>query len=366
MGVIEQHSERRESGLRFDFRLKCADGDILLEIKRTSAAVELRGVLLSLAYLLDSEPPSTIAVCMLKETRLTGARVQEEISRFRANVHPDLAGRVYLVSLKDGEVQGELPPMGATLLPMILESALREAATPPTRVTQQAVKTAALQRWLTSRGRLGVADMQRATGASMPTVIAAFRAMRHDGLVYAQGSGYSLVDELPWDSVRRMVEAHAAERRVIRFTDPSGHARDPLSMAERLRKVQSRGESLDVDLGGVIGAQQHYADLNITAAPRLDLCVYDGDASFVRRIDAGLLETTDLTDKAVLVLHMTRDPRRGPRHPGELHPASVIDCLADLLEIGLQAEARDFWQAMDRQRRKMIAGQTETVERRTN
>jgi hypothetical protein len=82
------------------------------------------------------------------------------------------------------------------------------------------------------RGRLGVADMQRATGASMPTVIAAFRAMQQEGLVYAQGSGYSLVDELPWDSVRRMVEAHAAERRVIRFMDPSGHARDPLSMAE--------------------------------------------------------------------------------------------------------------------------------------
>ena len=51
-----------------------------------------------------------------------------------------------------------------------------------------------------------------------------------------------------------MVEAHAAERRVIRFTDPGGHARDPLSMAERLRKMQGRRESLDVDLGGVIRA----------------------------------------------------------------------------------------------------------------
>ena len=362
MTMIKQRRERREGAFRSDFRLKGADGDVLLEIKRISAAVELRGVLLSLAYLLDAEPPNTLAVCMLKETRLTSERVQEEISRFRAKVHPDLGGRVYLVALKDGQVQGELPPMGATLLPMILESALREAATPPTRFTQQVVKTAALQRWLTSRGRLGVADMQRATGASMPTVIAAFRAMQHDGLVYAQGSGYSLADELPWDGVRRMVEAHAGERRVIRFMDPSGLARDPLGMAERLRKAQCSGNSLDIDLGGVIGAQQYYADLNITAAPRLDLCVYDGDTSFVRRIDAGLLKTTDLTDKAVLVLHMTRDPRRGPRRPGELQPASVIDCLADLLEIGLQAEARDFWQAMDRRRREMIAGRTETHE----
>jgi len=79
-----------------------------------------------------------------------------------------------------------------------------------------------------------------------------------------------MADELQWDrdGVRRMVEAHAAERRAIRFTGPSGHARDPLSMAERLRKVQIRGESLDIDVGGAIGAQQYYADLNIAAAPR--------------------------------------------------------------------------------------------------
>jgi len=148
---------------------------------------------------------------------------------------------------------------------------------------------------------------------------------------------------------------------VIRFKDPTGHARSPMAMAERLRKVQSGGESLDVDLGGVLGAQQYYSDLDITGAPRLDLCVYDGNASFVRKIDAGLVETVDPADKAVLVIHMTRDPRRGPRHPGELRPASVVDCLADLLEIGLQAEARDFWHAMDR-RRQEIARQKETLE----
>ena len=359
MVPFEQRRQQRDSDFRFDFRLESPSGSVLLEIKRTSGAVELRGVLLSLAYLLESEPPSTRAICVLKDSRLTGERVQEEIARFRAAVSPALAHRVFLVAIRDGAVQGELPPMDASLLPMIVESAQRESASPPSRVTQQAVKTAALSRWLTTRGRLGVADMQRATGASMPTVIAAFRAMQHDGLVYAKGAGWNLADELPWDSVRRMVDAHAAERRVIRFRDPSGHARSPLAMVERLRKVQSGGDNLDVDLGGVLGAQRHYPDLDITGAPRLDLSVHHGDTSFVRKIDAGLVETVDPSDKAVLVIHMTRDPRRGPRHPGELHPASVVDCLADLLEIGLHAEARGFWQAMDR-RRQAIAGQKET------
>ena len=35
----------------------------------------------------------------------------------------------------------------------------------------------------------------------------------------------------------------------------------------------------------------------------------------------------------------------------ELRPASEIGYLADLLEIGLEAEALDFWQAMNRRRR---------------
>lgn len=360
MAPFEQRREQRDSDFHFDSRLESPSGSVLLKIKRTSGAVELRGVLLSLAYLLESEPPGSRAICVLQDSRLTGERVQDEIARFRATVIPALADRVFLVAIRGGAVQGELPPMDAPLLPMIVESAQRESASPPSRVTQQAVKSAALSRWLTTKGRLGVADMQRATGASMPTVIAAFRAMRHDGLVYAQGAGWRLADELPWDNVRRMVDAHAAERRVIRFMDPSGHARSPVAMAERLQKAQRGSEDLAVDLGGVLGAQQHYPDLDITGAPRLDLCAYHGDASFVRKIDAGLVETVDPSDKAALVIHMTRDPRRGPRQPGELRPASVIDCLADLLEIGLHAEARDFWRAMDL-RRQAISGQKETI-----
>ncbi len=355
----EQHRSQRDGGLRISRRLPSPSGDILLEIKRTSAAVELRGVLLSLAYLLTEEPPSSQAVCVLTDTRLTKERMRDEITRFQEAVKPALARRVILVAIKDGEIHGEMPPIDRSLLPMIIKSAQRESANPAGRVSQQAVKSAALSRWHTVSGRLGVADMQRATGASMPTVIAAFRAMQQDGLVYPVGAGWHLVDELPWESVRRMVEAHAAERRVIRFKDPTGHARSPLAMAERLRKLLRAGESVDVDLGGVLGSLQYYPDLDITGPPRLDLCVYDGNAGFVRKIDAGLLETFDPSDKAMLVLHMTRDPRRGSRPPGELRPASVVDCLADLLEIGLQSEARDLWHAMSRKRQDVVKQETQ-------
>jgi hypothetical protein len=343
-----------DGDFRIDTRLPGPGGDVLLKTKRTSTAVHLRGVLLSLAYVLVEEPPSSRAVCVLADTRLTKERVREELKRFREIIGAELGSRVYAVTIEDGALRGELTAIDDSILRLIVDSAQRESANPANRVSQQTVKAAALTRWLTSKGRLGVADMQRATGASMPTVIAAFRAMRQDGLVFPLGSGWQLADELYWDSVRHMAEAHAAERRMIRFCDPSRHARTPEDMARRLDVLQSRGEYLDVDLGGVLGAEMHYPNLDITGAPRLDLCVYDGDASFVRKLDAGLLETSDPEDKAVLILHLTRSPQRDPRMPGHLRSASAVDCLADLLEIGLNAEARDFWRALTLKRKAFI------------
>ena len=195
--------------------------------------------------------------------------------------------------------------------------------------------------------------MARETGASVPTVTAAFRSLRQDGVVAPRGASFVLSDELPWQTVIRLAQEHAKERRVIRFTDPNGLARSPMEMARRLDGLHGRGEAAEVSFGGVLGAERLYPELDITAPPRLDLCLYNSDTSFVRQLDAGLLETSDPDDKAVLVLHMTRDPTRGPNKSHALVAvASPFDCLADLLEIGLEAEAKDYWLGLSRQRKR--------------
>ncbi len=347
----------QDGDFRIDIRLSSPTGDILLKVKRTSTAMDFRGALVSLAYALADEPPSSQAISALVNTRLTNERVQEEIKRFRAAVRPEIARRVHAAAIKDGSFQGARPSLDEATLALILESVRRESTNSVARVSQQFVRTAALTRWLTSKGRLGVADLQRATGASMPTVIAAFRAMRLDGLVSPLGAGWQLADELRWDSVRHMAQAHASERHVIRFPDPTRLWRPPLDMARRLAALQMKGEYLNVDVGGVLGAEVHYPNLDITGAPRLDLCVYDGDVSFVRKLDAGLNKASDLEDRAALVLHLVKNPQREARTPGQLRPASAVDCLADLLEMDLQAEARDFWRALVVKRQTAIEQQ---------
>jgi hypothetical protein len=349
----------RDGDFRPDARLTSSGGDLLVELKRTSTAVEIRGVLVSLIELLSGEPPSTQAVCVLTDTRLTTTRLEEELARFRAVIRPDLTDRVSLIALRGGNAEGELSHLTQMMWPEIQDLVQRETSGQAGRVSQQAVRAATLTRWLTTAGRVTVSDMRRATGASMPTVTAAFRTMEREGVIIAQGNGWELADEIPWPLVRRLAEEHASERRVIRFLDLSGHARTPMKLAARLQSLQIGGECSGVGLGGVLGAQTYYQELDITAAPRLDLCVYDGDTSFVTELDAGLVVEAgwvprDRRDKPAVVVHLTKAPMHGEWGPGHARIASEIDCLADLLELGLQAEARDFWHALFRRRRELV------------
>jgi len=119
---------------------------------------------------------------------------------------------------------------------------------------------------------------------------------------------------------------------------------------------------LPMAVSGVLGAKRLYPGLDITSAMRLDLCVFDADDGFVRQLDPGLVRTEDPLAKAALVLHFTRDVRPPPlrRNSEEanfvesgadepvfrIEPASVVDCFADLLEMGYAREAREFALAM--------------------
>ena len=108
-----------------------------------------------------------------------------------------------------------------------------------------------------------------------------------------------------------------------------------------------------VALGGVVGATHYYPDLDITAPPRLDLCVLDGDTGFMRQLDASLVPTQNPADKAVLVFHLTRGGDRFVETTEAGRIASPLDCLADLLGMGVVAEAGKFARALNRRAKAM-------------
>lgn len=348
IGRYFKPSESSNSDL-YDGRWMGPMGDVLVEIKRSSNARDARDALLALAYALEEDPGTSQALCLLVQSRLTHKRLSEELARFRSVVRPDLATRVMLAALDgEGQLVGELPRDAPGLIGYLKELVDQELSAGTDRVSRESVKSHLAHLWL--QGHIGQtqATLRKDTGASHPTVAAALRDLDQQGLLYTDRKGVML-NEPTWEAWRRLAEAHANKRTLVRFVDPSGFARSATDMVEKLKSLQARGSAQAVAVGGVMGAKHYDRDLNITAPPRLDLSVFGGDASFVRQLDAGLVVSENKDAKAVLVVHLTPSGERFVEIGAVGRAAPPLDCLADLLEIGLASEARDFAFALNRQ-----------------
>ncbi len=320
--------------------------DVLVDIRRTSTARDVREALVALAYAVGTAPRPASGLCVIVDSRISGDRLRAELDRFRTIVRPDLGPQLYLAAAKDGEVMyldGEIPETSQAFA-KALSDAVREgsAAAGATRITRQQVKAALVERALCSLPPLTMADLRRQTGASYQTADAALLELQKLGVVTGERDGPILLHGLRPLVLRKLADEHATARKSVRFVDPSGNARAPSAMADRLMLLRSKRGMDRVAISGVLGASGHFPDLNITAAPRLDLCVYDGDQRFVDKLDAGLLRIDDQSLKPVLVLHIQRDCRPPQIVDKEPALAARLDCLADLEDLGLQAEAEEF------------------------
>lgn len=147
-----------------------------------------------------------------------------------------------------------------------------------------------------------------------------------------------------------MGREHSRLRKVHLFTDPTGHA-SPEQLARRLSRLQETGRlPQSVPIGGVLGASRHFPDLDIAAAPRLDLSVETEPADIAEMIDAGLHLRTRPEQRVALVVHATRDPWVITKAVSETPErwAGELECLADLIEMGFTREASYMAHHMER------------------
>jgi hypothetical protein len=136
-------------------------------------------------------------------------------------------------------------------------------------------------------------------------------------------------------------------RHTTRFIDRSGQQRTPENLARRLAKL---GRS-DLAIGGVLGARSHYPNLDLLGTPRVDLTVHCPghrlDLNFVSRIDPGLLPAQSVSEPATLVVHVLqrREAWFTPLPDGGWR-ADPVECLLDLHEARLEAQAAEFFNAL--------------------
>lgn len=104
----------------------------------------------------------------------------------------------------------------------------------------------------------------------------------------------------------------------------------------------------DIAIGGVVGAKSLYGELDIVGVPRLDLTVHCPqhylDTSFVQQIDPALVPTQSHDETAVLVVHVIRRQESlFMPGPDAVPRADAVECLSDLHEMHLEAQARELF-----------------------
>jgi DNA-binding MarR family transcriptional regulator len=345
---------------KVDGRWRGAAGDILVEIKRTNNVRDVRNALVALAYELRDDAPTTTALCVVTQSKLSPNRLADEIDQFREVVRPDLAHRIHLLTTdEDGQLRGSEyasdPEFNKWLMNLVAEE---NSTIAPGRSNQQSVTSMLVQLSLRGCGPQTFKALQEACGASYPTVAATVKELSAHGFIEHQSDRRIVLKYLTPEAWLKIARAHGANRKVLRFVDPTGQARTPEAMAKRLFKLQDQGVAKHVAVGGVLGAMHYFPDLDITASPRLDLTIYGQGTDFIQKLDAALALTSDPQAKAIVVVHLTPEPPRFIEQLLGATWASELECIADLTEMGLTREVIEM--VSDLNRRKVHAKEGRT------
>jgi hypothetical protein len=333
---------------------KGPNGHIHVEVKKTNSVRDIRGALLSLAYLIGQEPVRNQAVCAVVDTRLSYGRLEAELGRFRQVIHPAIANRIHFLVGK-----GEMPDHNARTFRGSMKDAppefydwLADLVTMDRQNTRsqhhlpsrQIVVAALAQLRLWNAPPVTVKHLQETCRVSYPTVAAVLKELADLGWLEDSGERGVRLRYLSSGEWMELAREHARQRKVHLFTDPTGQS-SPERMVNRLERLRESNKiSQTVRIGGVIGASKYFSELDITAAPRLDLSV-EGDPSLVAAIlDAGLLRKAKPDQRIALAVHVTSSPWTASDWESKLQGpwASELECLSDLVEMGYMREASEM------------------------
>jgi len=339
--------------LRFGFRLDhvpgfVADavlGDTIFEVlSGLRDGRRLRAALVDMARAADAEWVKHV-VLVLDRPRITVTRLREEWNGARSVFRPDLFDRL-AIAVRDEAGWDGIPSAPDSSQQAVIEQILNHEG--PWTVTHargsanasQDILRLLVHQWLLGKGPATIKWLMKTSGYSYPTVA---KGVDQLGFYLKRDRGGVELKQFPRDEWIRLLAVSDAARQTVRFTDRSGQPRSPVSLMRRLRQLRRT----DIAVGGIWGAAHYHPDLDLVGNPRLDLSLHskkaNADYGFVQRLDPGLEQTTSRGEAATLVIHLVRRRESLFEPSDEGSPwADPVECLLDLHEARLEAQARDF------------------------
>lgn len=327
------------------------DDRLFLVRAGVSSARDVREGLLEIAEAMH-ERVARDGHLVLPGVRITAGRLREEWARIDRLLRPEIASHVSICHETAEGYRGIPNPLEPSLQAMLSRVVTKPIATlePPTRGDAAFVVLKVLvHHWLSTSEPITTQQLARTAGYSYLTIAKVLNDLgswvdrTSDRRVRLRWASSPIIDRLISNSTRARSSA--------RFADSTGNPRSVEAHVARLEKLAPAS----VALGGVLGAFHHQPDLDLTAAPRLDISQHCPgrrlDLRFVRQLDPGLVPVTDPTQPASVVVHAVRheDPLFTPR-AGGLAWADALECFLDLVEARLPTQAAGFWEHLTRTR----------------
>ena len=328
-------------------------GNRLIHVKSGATAVRtVRTALLQLAYAMR-ERPETAGFLVLPEVGVTRKRLEEEWRLAASVLRPDLLQRVTICIGEEDRFIG-IPRDPDAETQVILSKAVRAeyplASSPVTRSDSNFVITKVLlHQWLTDGKAVTTNWLAKTSGYSYPTVAS---TLHHLGSLIERESDRRIrLRSFPREEFARMLAVSDRARSTVRFADLSGQSR---SVESHLRRLEKLGPA-NVGIGGVLGAKHYHSDLDLVGTPRLDISLHcpgkQMDLHLIETLDPALKRVEDPRAPANLVVHAVHHAESlfRPREDG-LSWADPVECLLDLYEARLEAQANEFLQILEHNR----------------
>ncbi len=331
-------------------------GDLIFEAKRGMR--DIRSLREAFQQIAQAAAPDyqTFGILILDEPSITAERVDEEWKHFTRILDHHLRNRLGVVGTIPGFginfLAGRLPeefesgPWKDTIH-QIIHREERTQRRPRTAAFPDVVRTLLIH-WIRRHPPVASKQLIEETGYSYPTIASVLDKL---GPSLRRGPNRSVgLDSFPREAWMKLL----ADADNFRFTQrfiSKGRPRTPESMVSRLRELERN----DIAIGGVLGARHWYPGLDLSGTPRLDLTVNfampsqrewpvpdaapQGD--FIRRLDPAL-RPASRDEPATLFVHVLLTPETFSEESRGTVWANEAECLLDLQEARLEAQANEF------------------------
>lgn len=322
-------------------------GNISFEIKYgLSSARNLRASIMQLAYYLVRLPADSSIWLVLVEPSISIERLQGEWEDAGKVLSPSMYHRMSLAVVREGRYNGfPLPPdaeIRDRLDDLIRSESTGHGEVLPRPHFRYLVLQVLLHRWLLHLGPSTTTLIQSATGCSYPTVAKALDWMQ-DSVMRLSNRQVEL-RRFPRQEWSELLVVADRVRGTRRYVDHSGQPRTAEVLLKRVENLQRQ----DIAIGGVPGAKHYFPHLDLVGNPRAQLSLHcPGETvnlAFVETLDPALLQETEASARAQLVVHLARQHESLFIRENGATYAGPVECLMDLHELRLIAQADSFVQ----------------------